>query len=223
MATVVADTRKRYGHITSVIHAAGILHDALIALRTPVAASAVVDVKARGALVLERVLADDPPDLFALFSSVSSIIGLPGQVDYTAANAFLDAYAAKANRDGRTRAVTVNWNAWQEVGMAVDAARVERDQAPLVGAHGPGAATQLFDAVDADDEIATFSSGFSRKRHWLLAEHVVRGGEALIPGTGYLELARGRRDQRPARKGRSSSPTCSSSHRSSWATARCER
>jgi acyl transferase domain-containing protein/thioesterase domain-containing protein/acyl carrier protein len=203
MAAVVADVRRRHGRISTVIHSAGILHDALIALRTPVAESAVVDVKAKGALVLGRVFKDAPPDLFVLFSSVSSIIGLPGQIDYTAANAFLDAYAAKANRGdssarsrtrsaltaGRSRALVVNWNAWQEVGMAVEAARVERDQAPVVGVE-PASATHLFDAVDDDDEVATFSTGFSRKRHWLLNEHVVRGGEALIPGTGYLELAR---------------------------------
>ncbi len=190
IAAVVADVRRGHGRISTVIHAAGILHDALIALRTPVAESPVVDVKAKGALVLGRVLAADPPDLFVLFSSVSSIIGLPGQVDYTAANAFLDAYAAKANRDARTRALVVNWNAWQEVGMAVEAARVERDQAPMRGTDTAGDPTQLFDAVDGDDEVATFSTGFSRKRHWLLSEHVVRGGEALIPGTGYLELIR---------------------------------
>jgi acyl transferase domain-containing protein/thioesterase domain-containing protein len=190
VAAVVADVRRLHGRIATVIHSAGILHDALIALRTPVATSAVVDVKAKGALVLGRVLAADPPDLFVLFSSVSSIIGLPGQVDYTAANAFLDAYAAKSNRDARTRALVVNWNAWQEVGMAVEAARVERDQAPVRGAETSGGPTQLFDAVDGDDDVTTFSTGFSRKRHWLLSEHVVRGGEALIPGTGYLELIR---------------------------------
>jgi acyl transferase domain-containing protein len=189
MRTVVTDVRREHGHVSTVIHSAGILHDALIALRTPTAESAVVDVKAKGALVLGRVLAQDPPDLLVLFSSVSSIIGLPGQVDYTAANAFLDAYAAKANRDGRTRALVVNWNAWQEVGMAVEAARVERDQAPVAAEPAAGP-TQLFDSVDDDDEIATFSTGFSRKRQWLLSEHVVRGGEGLIPGTGYLELAR---------------------------------
>ena len=190
MAAVVARTRKQHGRITSVIHSAGILRDALIALRTPVASSAVVDVKALGALTLWRVLADDPPDLFVLFSSVSSIIGLPGQVDYSAANAFLDAYSAKVNRDERTRAITVNWNAWQQVGMAVTAARVERDLTPVVGPHGSGTTAEMFEVIDADAAIVQFSTGFSRKRHWLLAEHVVRGGESLIPGTGFLEMAR---------------------------------
>jgi hypothetical protein len=129
-----------------VVHSAGTIHDALIALRTPVTASAVVDVEAKGALVLGRVLANDPTDLFVLFSSVSSIIGLPGQVDYTAANAFLDAYAAKVNRSGTTRAVVINWNAWQEVGIAVEAARVERDQAPVFPLEAVADPTKLFDA-----------------------------------------------------------------------------
>jgi len=204
VAAVVADVRARHGRISTVIHSAGILHDALIALRTPVPDSMVVDVKAKGALLLGRALKDAPPDLFVLFSSVSSIIGLPGQVDYTAANAFLDAYAAKANRgdpfarsrtrsahtESGTRALVVNWNAWQEVGMAVEAARVERDQLPLRAPEPSTAASHWFDVVDDDDEIATFSTGFSRKRQWLLSEHAVRGGEALIPGTGFLAMAR---------------------------------
>src|SRR4029077_4321077 len=86
MAAVVTQAREAHGHISTVIHSAGILHDALIALRSPVPESAVVDVKAKGARVLGRVFQHDPPELFVLFSSVSSIIGLPGQVDYTAAN-----------------------------------------------------------------------------------------------------------------------------------------
>lgn len=188
MGALVDEVRAEHGAISTVVHSAGVLHDALIALRTPFADSVVVDVKAKGALVLGKVLAKHPPELLVLFSSVSSIIGLPGQIDYTAANAFLDAYAAKANRGPGRRAVVVNWNAWQEVGMAVEAARVERDQAPL--AHEPADPTRLFDAVDADDEVTTYSTGFSRRRHWLLAEHVVHGGESLIPGTGYLELLR---------------------------------
>ncbi|MGZ4804909.1 MAG: type I polyketide synthase [Ilumatobacteraceae bacterium] len=190
MALVAEQVVGQFGSVDTVIHAAGILHDALIALRTPVASSAVVDVKAKGALVVGRSFAKHPPKLLVLFSSVSSIIGLPGQVDYTAANAFLDAYAAKANLAGTTRALVVNWNAWQDVGMAVDAARVERDQAPRIGIEATPDPTRLFDTIVDDQEMATFSTMFSRGRHWLLSEHVVRGGEALIPGTGFLELVR---------------------------------
>ena len=175
-------------------------------------------------LVLGRVLADDPPDLFVLFSSVSSIIGLPGQVDYTAANAFLDAYAGKANRDGGTRAVTVNWNAWQ-------AGRHGRRRGPGRARPGPGWSARTVRAPRPScstpstptTRSCTFSTGFSRKRHWLLAEHVVRGGESLDP-RHRLPRAGSRRG-RPAatRPGRSSSPTCSSSRRSWSATARCGR
>ncbi|MCU1501643.1 MAG: polyketide/non-ribosomal peptide synthetase [Ilumatobacteraceae bacterium] len=191
MKVVAERLRADHGRITGVIHSAGILRDALIALRTPTPSSPVVDAKAKGALVLERVLAKDPPDVFIIFSSVSSIIGLPGQIDYTAANAFLDAFAIRTNLAGRTRALVVNWNAWQEVGMAVDAARSELDKAPIVSAAAADVSSDLFDdAVVDENDVALFSTGFSRKRHWLLAEHVVHGGDALIPGTGFLELIR---------------------------------
>ena len=191
MSRLVASVRARSGHITGVIHSAGILRDALIALRTPAAVSAVVDVKAKGAMILQRVLAKDPPELLVLCSSVSSIIGLPGQVDYTAANAYLDAFAVKTTRDTRTRAVAVNWNAWQDVGMAVEAAGAaqEKDRVPF-SEPGPGSAVELFDHVADDGEEAVFTSRLSRTSTWLLGEHVMRGGDALIPGTGFLEIMR---------------------------------
>ena len=53
MAGVVSDARQRFGRIDGVFHCAGLLQDQLIALRPPVASSAVLDVKARGALVLQ--------------------------------------------------------------------------------------------------------------------------------------------------------------------------
>ena len=43
----------------------------------------------------------------------------------------------------------------------------------------------------------TFSTAFSRATHWLLAEHVIRGADALIPGTGFLELARAALEETP--------------------------
>ena len=191
MERLVARVHARHGLIHGVFHAAGVLRDQLIALRPAVATSEVIDTKVKGALVLDEVLANDPLELFVLFSSVSSILGLPGQVDYTAANAFLDAFAIEKSLQGRTRAVVVDWNAWQEVGMAVSLARQGREQpsGPVSARSVDGMTPLLEERVD-DGDGARFTTSFSRKRHWLLAEHVVRGGEALIPGTGFLELAR---------------------------------
>lgn len=190
MTAVVADARQRYGRITGVVHSAGILRDALIALRSPEPFSTVIDTKARGLLVLDQLLADEPPELVVLFSSVSSIIGLPGQVDYTAANAFLDAFATHRNRNGGTRTVVVNWSAWQEVGMAVDAVQAAqaRDAGEPVAA--PASPTQLLERSDEDGDDVVFATDVSRRRHWLVGEHVVRGGDALVPGTGHLEIVR---------------------------------
>src|SRR5207302_6167097 len=44
-------------------------------------------------------------------------------------------------------------------------------------------------ALETKSEL-TLTTAFTRVRHWILGEHVVRGGEALIPGTGHMELIR---------------------------------
>ena len=41
-----------------------------------------------------------------------------------------------------------------------------------------------------DGTGTVFVTEFSRSRQWLLDEHAIRDGVALIPGTGYLELVR---------------------------------
>ncbi|HEV8267888.1 MAG TPA: polyketide synthase dehydratase domain-containing protein, partial [Thermoanaerobaculia bacterium] len=147
-------------------------------------AQRVLAVKAKGAMLLDEVFGREPLDFFVVFSSVSSVLGLEGQIDYTAANAFLDAFAEQKAADGRTLTVSMAWNAWQEIGMA----------AALVGSAGPGEAPPAAPwlervALDGAEE-SLFVTGFNRQKQWVLSEHVVKGGEALIPGTGYLELAR---------------------------------
>ena len=74
-----------------------------------------------GASAKEAVLlADDPVEAFVLCSSINATLGSAGQVDYTAANAFLDAFALErqARRSGLT--VAIAWDTWREVGMALD-------------------------------------------------------------------------------------------------------
>ena len=101
MRAALTEVRERFGAIHGVFHAAGMLKDEIIALARPVVASPVLDSKMKGAWCWTPLLADEPLDFFVLFSSVSSILGLPGQADYTAANAFLDALAQARGDRGR--------------------------------------------------------------------------------------------------------------------------
>lgn len=194
MAHVVAEAARRFGRINGVFHCAGVLKDQLIALRAPEPASAVLSVKAKGALVLQSLFVDGDLDFLVNFSSVSSILGLPGQVDYTAANAVLDALAkARTARGSRTRTVSINWNAWKEVGMLATLVRERSGPAQ----HSKAAGSLLGNCVRDDAEQTLFHSVLNPRTHWPLGEHVVRGGQAVIPGTGFLELARAALAYRP--------------------------
>jgi thioesterase domain-containing protein/NAD(P)-dependent dehydrogenase (short-subunit alcohol dehydrogenase family)/acyl carrier protein len=196
MRALLSRVHERFGPVRGAFHAAGTLNDQIIALRSAAVESSVLDSKMKGALVLDSVLAAEPLDFFVMFSSVASILGLPGQAEYTAANAFLDTMAhARAGR-GPGRTLTINWNAWQDVGMLAAHVRRLHDQQPHPAtpasrpAGRPGTHPALEEVVVDDASSTLFRTSFRRDRSWLLAEHVVRGGDALISGTGMLEIAR---------------------------------
>jgi acyl transferase domain-containing protein/acyl carrier protein len=118
MQKVIAEARKQFGPIQGVIHAAGLPGSSVIQRKTWEMTEPVLAPKVKGTLVLDRLLRDEQLDFFILFSSIDSIIATFGQVDYTAANSFLDAFAHnKASRDG-TFCVSINWQGWAEVGMS---------------------------------------------------------------------------------------------------------
>lgn len=119
MRAVVQRTRERFGKINGVIHSAGVAGGRMIQLQTVAEASRVMSPKTIGTLVLDTVLEDEDLDFFVLCSSLNAIQGALGQVDYCGANAFLDAFAHHAASRGKT-IVSVNWDTWQEVGMAVN-------------------------------------------------------------------------------------------------------
>ncbi|MCS6914978.1 MAG: SDR family NAD(P)-dependent oxidoreductase [Myxococcota bacterium] len=181
--------RERFGQIHGVLHAAGVLDDGLLLLKTRQAAEAVLAPKVRGAMALEAALDGEPLDFLVLFSSVSAFSGLAGQVDYAAANAFLDAFAcSRAARNG-SFTLSISWNAWQEVGMAAELATrlglVSRPSRQGEPTRHPLLSLRL----QGPSEERTFSSVLS-EAHWILDEHRLKGGPALLPGTAYLELAR---------------------------------
>jgi acyl transferase domain-containing protein/acyl carrier protein len=121
MREVFEATRARFGVINGVVHAAGVPGGGMLQLKSKEQAFAVLAPKVKGALVLEELLRGEPLDFFVLCSSITSLLPGFGQVDYCAANAFLDAFAYSQAARGGPFTVSINWGTWQEVGMAVNA------------------------------------------------------------------------------------------------------
>ena len=113
MQAMVEQVSDRFGDIHGVFHAAGVPGAGLIQLKTPEMANSVLEPKVKGTLVLDAVLKDVELDFLVLFSSVSSIYGGFGQVDYCGANAFLDAFAHYKFSRNQTRTISINWDWWQ--------------------------------------------------------------------------------------------------------------
>jgi acyl carrier protein len=130
-----------------VVHAAGVPGVGIIALKTREAAERVLAPKVLGTLALERALSGLTLDFFVVCSSLAALAGGAGQVDYCAANAFLDAWAA-ARRAAGQPTIAIDWDAWQQVGMAVNTAGHG-------GAHDLRA-TQLALALTPDEGIEVF-------------------------------------------------------------------
>ena len=125
MAAVVRLAQKRFGTLHGVLHAAGIPGGGIIQRKDPKTAIAVLAPKVQGALALDAAVAGIDLDFMVLCSSVESVVGSPGQVDYCAANSVLDAFAAARSTSSRGFTLSISWDTWREVGMAADAALAE--------------------------------------------------------------------------------------------------
>ncbi len=121
MQKVWAQARGLFGPLHGVIHAAGNPPEGLIQLKSREKAAEILSPKVRGTMVLDSLCRDEGVDFIVLCSSISSILALPGRIDYCAANAFLDAYAHSKNAEGDPFTVSINWDGWEALGMAANA------------------------------------------------------------------------------------------------------
>lgn len=103
--------------LRGVIHAAGVLDDGLLLHQDWARFERVLAPKMDGAWNLHVLTEKLPLDFFVLFSSTASLLGSPGQGNYAAGNAFLDALAHH-RRAGGLPALTINWGPWGNAGMA---------------------------------------------------------------------------------------------------------
>src|SRR5690349_14425442 len=118
MREVIATAKARYGRLDGVIHAAGGLDGKPLTTKNLADFNAVLSPKIRGTMILDSLTGEEDLAFFAVFSSVSSVLGDFGQCDYAVASRFLDAFAAERERlraaGGRTgKTVSLGWPLWE--------------------------------------------------------------------------------------------------------------
>lgn len=133
---VLANLRRQYGAINGVLHTAGQAGDGFMFRKEEAEFSQVIRAKVAGAEVLDRLTREEPLDFFILYSSVTAVFAGMGQSDYTYANAWLDGVAERRRQLGLP-ALSVQWPAWSETGMAVEMqAKLDGLVAPLTTRQG---------------------------------------------------------------------------------------
>ena len=187
MRDAVRGAEERFGAITGVIHAAGHIDDGPLLTKTEMGVAQVLAPKVTGLRVLEELFPDGMLEVMVLFSSSSTATRPAGQVDYVAANEYLNAFAL-GRQGGATRVLAVDWGVWAGVGMAAEAMEA-RDKA--------GKPTErraidqpMLDETGFDAEgNRLFVTEYNAAERWVFDQHRLASGAALMPGTGYLELA----------------------------------
>ncbi|WP_199199027.1 type I polyketide synthase [Amycolatopsis sp. CA-128772] len=176
--------------VGAVVHAAGVLDDGVVETLTPERIATVFRAKVDAAWNLHELTGD--LGAFVLFSSAAGVLGSPGQANYAAANAFLDALAQRRRADGRP-AQSLAWGAWAgDAGMAARLSDADHRRLAAAGLPplDPAQGLALFDAALTEAEPAVLpmrvDTGALRSRPGVPA--LLR---ALVPGGTAPAASRG--------------------------------
>lgn len=186
LAAVLDRARAEGGPLRGIFHAAGVLADATLGEMTPERLRLPRDAKVLGAWNLDRLTRDDDLDAFVMFSSVAALFGSPGQGNYAAANAFLDALAHDRHARGRV-ALSVALGPVAGGGMATGSA-VRGTSLARLGFDGISA-RQAVESIDLLLAAAVPHAACARfdPRRWLAATQragvigVVEAVDELLP------------------------------------------
>lgn len=156
IADILGNIRETMPPLRGIIHAAGIVNDGLLVNQNDAQFKQVLAPKVQGAWHLHSLTQDIPLDFFVMFSAGAALLGSSGQGNYAAANAFLDGLAHYRRAQGLT-ALSINWGAWADVGMA--AALGEQQQQRLssqgIGTIVPSQGVKVLQQLIEQDSIQT--------------------------------------------------------------------
>lgn len=199
MREILRQIREDGPPLRGVLHCAGVLDDGGLLKQDVARFERVLAPKLQGSWILDRLTRADPLDFFVLFSSVAAILGSAGQSNYAAANAVLDTLAHERRRRGLP-ALSINWGAWGQTGMAADDALGER-----LAAHG-------LEMMPPDQGIAALERALARGdthvaamaidwRTYISRAGRGRAGTLLAELAGTTELRGAASSASPARPG----------------------
>ncbi len=134
--------RNEWPELKGIIHAAGVLDDGILSAQDWSRFEKVFAPKVQGSWNLHEASLTKPLDFFVLFSSVASSIGSPGQINYSSANAYMDALAYYRQEKGLP-ALAISWGPWAEIGLA--AKLTERHRASGFTAFKPDEGIKTFE------------------------------------------------------------------------------
>ncbi|HEV7359540.1 MAG TPA: SDR family NAD(P)-dependent oxidoreductase, partial [Mycobacterium sp.] len=153
LAAVIADIPAQHP-LSGVVHAAGVLDDAMVTSLTPERVDPVLRAKIDAAWNLHELTRDLDVSAFVMFSSMAGLVGSSGQANYAAGNSFLDGLAAHRRAHGLP-AISLGWGLWDQASAmtggldAADLARLGRDG---ILALSSDEAMELFDTALIVDE-----------------------------------------------------------------------
>ncbi|WEH39055.1 type I polyketide synthase [Streptomyces sp. AM 2-1-1] len=212
LAAVLDRVRAELPPLRGVFHAAGVLDDAVVTNLTAEGLDRVLAPKVDGATHLDELTADDPLDLFVMFSSVAGLVGNPGQAGYAAGNVYLDTLARARRGRGRP-ALAVQWGPFADIGLAADEAiRGERladhGMTGFTAAEAWQALTHLLDGpgqvvgyvpLDARHWFDAYPETAAQPSWRVIAELARDGGSGTGGGEEFLGRLRGAAESaRPA-------------------------
>ncbi|HEV2638274.1 MAG TPA: type I polyketide synthase [Actinocrinis sp.] len=184
----VADLISRHPSLTAVIHAAGVVDDAVISGLTPQRLASVFAAKVDAVAHLDAATRHLPLSRFVVFSSTSGVLGAAGQGNYAAANSFLDGLMASRRAAGLP-GLSLAWGLWdQDSSMAGALSEADRARMARSGVR----------ALNAQEGLALFDAALGSPRPLLIPVHLNLAGADAATLPPLLSLLAPAARRRPA-------------------------